>query len=456
VVPLSRFTLLRVRDDDCHLLWTSHHLVVDGWSWPLILHEVFVAYNALLRHETIRWEPTTPFRVYVDWLSGESQSASESFWRHYLSGKTSPTRVLGSATAAASATPIAPIGEVHIPVPTSIVSGLNTLVRGMRLTLNTVLLGTWALVVHQLSNDPDVLLGATFSGRPAELDGVEGMVGCFVNNLPVRAIIHCEQNLFEWLQAIGNQLLDIQTHQSTPLACVHSWSEIPSRHRLFDTLFVFQNYELDAKAFRAIDGTALQVLAAPEASRYTLTALVVPQPEFHLRLLFERRHFDDASGAKIVQAWLAVLSQLVLQPDAVVGDLVTVLRSLIPARVQLTVPLHHDSPSELPTVLANEIEGKIVELWQEAFSVERIGLDDNFFDLGGHSVLLVRVHYQLQQTLGRNIPIVKLFQYPTIRSLARFLSQSDGSLDASPSPLARPSRQQIAMVRQRQIWQKGR
>lgn len=453
--PLSRVTLLRVRDDEYHFFWTSHHLIVDGWSWPLILQEVVMAYNALLRNETPCWEPTRPFRAYVDWLLGESESAAESFWRHYLRGKTSPTRVTGPTTVAALAATVPSIGEVHVPVPTSIVTRLNTIVRSERLTLNTILLGAWALVVHQLSSDSDVLLGATFSGRPAELDGIEGMVGSFVNNLPVRATIRYEQNLLEWLRDMGNQLLEIQLHQTTPLARMHAWSEIPSRHRLFDTLFVLQNYIFDPSAFRAVDGTAWHVLTAPEVSHYALTALAVPQPEFQLRLLFERRHFGDASGEKIVQAWLAILNQVTLKLDTVVGDLMTVLHHLAPERAQPPVPLPANSHNGLPAVIANDLELRIVRLWQEAFDVENIGVDDNFFDLGGHSVLLVRVHCQLQQALGCNIPIVKLFQYPTIRSLARFLSHSDDSPATAPSLATRPSRQQTAMARQRQIWRKG-
>jgi len=414
-----------------------------------------MAYNALLRNATPCWEPTRPFRAYVDWLLGESESAAESFWRHYLRGKTSPTRVTGPTTVAALAATVPSIGEVHVPVPTSIVTRLNTIVRSERLTLNTILLGAWALVVHQLSSDSDVLLGATFSGRPAELDGIEGMVGSFVNNLPVRATIRYEQNLLEWLRDMGDQLLEIQLHQTTPLAQMHAWSEMPSRHRLFDTLFVFQNYMFDPSAFRAVDGTAWHVLTAPEVSHYALTALAVPQPEFQLRLLFERRHFDDASGEKIVQAWLAILNQVTLKLDAVVGDLIAVLHHLAPERAQPSVPLHNDSHNGLPAVIANDLELRIVRLWQEAFDVENIGVDDNFFDLGGHSVLLVRVHCQLQQALGCNIPIVKLFQYPTIRSLARFLSHSDDSPATAPSLATRPSRQQTAMARQRQIWRKG-
>jgi non-ribosomal peptide synthetase component F len=115
--------------------------------------------------------------------------------------------------------------------------------RTQRMTLSTLVQAAWALVLGHLCLRDDVIFGAAYSGRPTDIPGIEAMVGPCVNNVPVRVRIEYEKTLGEWLAALHRMQSEISEHQYAPLPMIQSWSAVPARFRLFDSLIVFQNYD---------------------------------------------------------------------------------------------------------------------------------------------------------------------------------------------------------------------
>ncbi|MEO5730959.1 MAG: condensation domain-containing protein, partial [Byssovorax sp.] len=229
--PLMRLWLARTAASTHQLVWTHHHLLIDGWSLPLLFKDVLTTYEALRRGEAPNLAPVRPYRDYLAWLDRQDPTKAEAFWRHTLRGFTEPTSPgIEQSTGQRGGRDL----EVHLSE--SVTATLGAVARHHHLTLNTLVQGAWALLLSRYSGSRDVVFGATVSGRPVDLEGSEAMVGLFINTLPVRAELPEGGALAPWLSTLQDQQVEARQHQHTPLTSVQGWSEIPRGQALFDTL----------------------------------------------------------------------------------------------------------------------------------------------------------------------------------------------------------------------------
>ena len=212
--PLMRLTLIRLGEDVYRFIWSHHHLLVDGWSVPILLGEVFAYYEALRRGEELNLEPSRSYRDYISWLHRQDLAKAETFWREYLKGLTAPTP-LGLANAVSS-TPTSDkkCGDELISLSTETTSALQSLARCHQLTLNTLVQGAWSILLSRLSGESDVLFGATVAGRPAEVPGSEKMIGIFINTLPVRVRVSSDHSIITWLKQLQEQQAELRQYFS--------------------------------------------------------------------------------------------------------------------------------------------------------------------------------------------------------------------------------------------------
>ncbi|MDN5863891.1 MAG: amino acid adenylation domain-containing protein [Gammaproteobacteria bacterium] len=451
--PAMRIALRRVGDQRWQLLWSTHHLYVDGWSWPVVFRDVSRAYAAFAAGTEPAIEAAPPFRHYAEWLS-DSAPDSEDFWRQQLRGFAAPTPMCPGI-----ASPPATVGESvrHFAETTLIVdadttAALRDLARREQVTPNVLMNGAWALLLAHYAASDDVVFGASFSGRPADIVGIESLVGPCVNNIPVRVTVRAERPLASWLAELQHAQFELAQHQYTALEKIQEWARIPWRHRLFDSLIVFQNYRVDADAGRIGDDAKLSLLAAPEATNYPLTLAVRLGDEMRIRLIYQPAMLEAAEIRRFAADLDTVLHSMAASAAASVGDLLALLpaatRGLAKSRIAAKAGSHDGAGYSAP---GNDAERVIAEVWQQLFEVERISLDDNFFDLGGHSLLLVRAHALLQDRLCVDLSIVALLQYPTVRSLARHLAQGRADALATDSVIDRARKQREAIARRRNL-----
>jgi amino acid adenylation domain-containing protein/non-ribosomal peptide synthase protein (TIGR01720 family) len=446
VAPLTRVTLIRLGDENHQLVWSTHHLCVDGWSWPLIFRDVGAAYAALGEGTELRLPMPGQYGAYIAWLA-DAAPDSRDFWKAALSG-------FESATPLALQTAPPPhaqedIREASTRMDASTTAALQNLARRLRVTLSTVVQGSWAILIGHLSARDDVVLGASFSGRPAELPGVETLVGPCVNNLPVRVALDPEQSVADWLAELHERNLEVAQHQYASLSDIQEWAGVPWRLRLFDSLVVFQNYSVDHAALRwgALD---IEPLTAPEATNYPLTLTVTPGAEIDLKLMGQADRFGPDSLTMMLDGLAMALTSLAELPEASLSG----IQSRLPASTKGTAALaaaaaarRRQSAYEAP---GSEMERVVAEVWEELFEVDQVGVEDNFFDLGGHSILLLQAHARLRERIGSDLSVVALLQYPTIRSLARYLSNGETSSAAALDAVVDRARlQHLALARRR-------
>ncbi len=218
--PLMRMHLAGNATAGFEFTWTFHHLILDGWSLPIVLRDVISCYEAFREGR----EPDLPrppsFGSYIRWLRAQDLQQAEQYWRAALAGFDTPSR-LDDGILAAEATPIE-YGQASLHIARSITGALRKLARAHRLTLHTILQGSWALVASRMTGQTDVVFGSTVSGRPASLPGVESIVGPFINTVPVRVRVPAREPWPTWLQRLQEEQTTMRQFDARAAAATSS------------------------------------------------------------------------------------------------------------------------------------------------------------------------------------------------------------------------------------------
>ncbi len=327
---LMRLSLIRLDERRTECLWTFHHIVLDGWSVPLVLSEVFQIQRGL------SLPPAVPFRRFVAWLFRQDLGKAETFWRKKLGGLEGPTPLPLQSRRAPKTRETEEYGEERVVFPRSITESVRSLARGSQVTVNTVVLGAWSLLLSRHGGEEEVVLGTTVSGRPPELEGVESTVGLFINTLPLRVRFSPEAIVESFLRELQTLQLECREHEYSPLWQVHQWSELPAGVPLFETFFVFENYPDDALRLEVTGRSKPSV----ERSGYPLALAASLREELALRLFYDRKRFEPSSVKTLLTHLERILTGMVANP----AGLLSKLTLLSPAERRRVLEEWNDTP----------------------------------------------------------------------------------------------------------------
>jgi amino acid adenylation domain-containing protein len=316
--PLLRVVLARISETEIRVLWTFHHVLLDGWSIFQVLSDVFSCHAALTDGRTPELVTRRPFRDYLQWLGERDLGEAKQYWLQVLLGYESPTPLPYDR---APATAYATHSAEWLPFELSdAVSGrLYQLAKQHRLTMNAIVQGMWALLLSRYSGHRDVCFGATVSGRPADLPGVDQMTGIFINTLPVRVEVDDEAGVIPWLQELQSAQADARRFDFVSLAQLQTWSAIPGGVNLFDSIVVFENYPINDEA-AAAHGLQLRELQAVETTTYPLSLLVSPGRRLTMGLGYDPALFDAGTVERVAGHLMRVLDAVVADPAVRVGQ----------------------------------------------------------------------------------------------------------------------------------------
>jgi amino acid adenylation domain-containing protein/non-ribosomal peptide synthase protein (TIGR01720 family) len=318
--PLLRLALLRLADDLYHFCWSSHHLLLDGWSTPLLFKEAFMLYRGINRGEEVKLEVSRSYREYIEWLQGQDLEQAEQYWRERLRGFSAPTP-LGVDHPAPDLLSPDDYSEQKIHLSQATTTVLQALARHHQLTLNTIVQGAWALLLSRYSRQQDVVFGATVSGRPANLEGVERMVGPFINTLPVRVKVREQAGVMEWLKGLQAEQVEMREYEYSPLVEVQGWSEVGRGVSLFESAFVFENYPVERIVQKQDEGYSIGNVESAEMTNYPLTLVVEPGRQVLLRIMYDCGRLDEATVSRMLKHLLTLLSGIAAHPGKRVSEL---------------------------------------------------------------------------------------------------------------------------------------
>ena len=311
--PLMRLAVMRLTEQSWQVIWSLHHAILDGSCQGLLVKEVLTRYQLIRQGEDRSEKPAASYREYMRWLSQQDSAGAEEFWRTYLKGFQSPTRLPERSH---SLTRDSEYGERRIELSTDTTLVLQRLAQSQRVTLNTVIQAVWGLLLARYSGEDDVLFGVTVSGRPADLPDGDSILGLFINTLPLRLRIDPSGTLSNWLRDIQALNVELRRHEYTPLIQAQGWSEIARGTSLFDSLLVFQNYAMDESIETDAQALNIETINVEGWTNYPLTITVVPEKRLTLIFSYDKQRVDDDMVCRMADHWRILIDNMIATPEA--------------------------------------------------------------------------------------------------------------------------------------------
>lgn len=290
--PLMRLGLLKLADDDYQVIWSFHHIILDGWCIQIIQEELLAFYQALSLGQTARLAPVAPYSAYVKWLQAQNHRDAERFWQTYIEGYAAVTELPKSSGIRAHR---ASSPQTRIFALTrEMTRALTALSVRAQVTLSTVFQGAWGVLLSKYNDSDDVVFGMTVSSRPPEIHGIERMVGLFLQTIPVRIRMDAGLTLETFLQRIQAQTLESQQYAYYPLADIQAMSSVGPR--LITHNFLFENYPLDERSSDTVNTPdaefVIDQIHVYIPQNYDFVIAVHPGDPLKIRLLYQGQHFD--------------------------------------------------------------------------------------------------------------------------------------------------------------------
>ncbi|AXL87385.1 hypothetical protein C4J65_02945 [Streptomyces sp. CB09001] len=316
--PPVRLTLVRWSDRMAEMILSHHHLLLDGWSLPILVNEVERVYAARLGGGPPLPAPALSYRRYVEWLRDQDHEAALTYWREHLAGFTAPTPILPGRpdSTASDAT-----GEVALALGGDLARRLELVVRASGLTLGSVFHGAWALLLSRYSGEDDVVFGSTAAVRPAALPGADELVGLCINTLPVRCRTAPHLALDSWLRDLQERMVEGRRHDYAALADVQAVSEVPRGTALFDSLVVVDGFAGPTGTVPSDGELRIEPVRTVESTGYPLVVMLEAGENPTIRLRYRRSRFDHAAVAALAGHLHTVLRAYADNPSRRLADL---------------------------------------------------------------------------------------------------------------------------------------
>ncbi|MFL9869983.1 condensation domain-containing protein, partial [Paraburkholderia fungorum] len=303
--PLHRLTLVQRGDAAYRMIWTHHHVLLDGWSVSQLMGEV-------LRHYAGQTWPANRgrYRDYVRWLQQRDSIASETFWRAQLRDYDEPSRIAAALVHDAidhETTRVRRYDEREIELDAATSARLAAFARQDHVTVNTLVQAAWAVLLQRYTLQDAVVFGATVAGRPADLPDAGQLIGLFINTLPVIASPRAGMRVGDWLRAMQAQALASREHEHTPLNEIQRWAGSAGQ-ALFDSLIVFENYPVDAALKQAASGgLSFGPLLNREQTNYALTISVSQGETLRFKYSYDQTALTAGAVAELADRFGGLL-----------------------------------------------------------------------------------------------------------------------------------------------------
>ncbi|MFN6563899.1 MAG: non-ribosomal peptide synthase/polyketide synthase [Nostoc sp. ChiSLP01] len=319
--PLMRLHLIKLDNNTYQFIWSHHHLLIDGWSLPLVFKDLLHFYQAISQGKTFGYQPAPSYRKYITWLQQQDKKLAEKYWRQKLQGFIAPTSLTVDKLLPNRESSSVSYGEQKIQLTESATAILQCFVREHRLTLSNLVQACWGLLLSRYSQETDVVFGATVSDRPPYFAGVESMVGLFINTLPVRVQISTDTQVLPLLKDLQAQQVESEQYSYSSLAEIQGLSDIPRGTSLFENIVVFENYPFDTALGLHNDSFSINNLRGLEQTNYPLTLIALPRKQLVVKISYDTSRFDDAAIARMLGHFQTLLESIVANPHQQVSEL---------------------------------------------------------------------------------------------------------------------------------------
>jgi amino acid adenylation domain-containing protein len=322
--PLFRLSLIRTAEQAHTFVFRYHHMLLDAWSALMLLEETFTRYGEQAQGIDTSSGPVRSYQDYVAWLGRQDIAAAEAFWREKLRGFATPPVLPFERPSAQSGNDEVDVDRESLEEVLWLSEGTTEQLRGLarrhRVTLNTVMQATWALLLSRYTDQTDIVFGTTVSSRPSELEGVQQTLGLFINTLPLRVQLNPDEQFVALCARLQREQADLRRYDYSPLAQVQQWSDVGGGVPLFESIMTFLNVP-GISTLSQHDG-ALQVRDGEYRykTNYPISIMVVPDERLSVRIGYDPARFSEGTVARVVAHLETALSAVASDPEVTVMD----------------------------------------------------------------------------------------------------------------------------------------
>ncbi|MEO6638262.1 MAG: condensation domain-containing protein, partial [Ginsengibacter sp.] len=309
VAPLMRLALIRVSDERYHMHWTYHHIIMDGWSMPILLEEFLNVYERLLAGEKIAQKEPDNYEDYIRYIERRDKNLEASYWTNYLSKLESGSLLPFIKKTAERTKGLGKYSSLFLNISAKKSAQVRTYAQKNRITVNTLMQGIWSFLLQKYSGKDDVVFGTIVSGRPEDLPGVEQRVGMYINTLPFYTHINKSDKVVEWLKVLQADQAEMRQHQHTPLFRIMELAKI--KGDLFDSILVFENYPVSQVMAAKVWSLKVENIISREQTNYPLTITIGSGIQTNIGFKYNEDLLENAFVENIRNHFENVLDQIV-------------------------------------------------------------------------------------------------------------------------------------------------
>ncbi|MCP4220303.1 MAG: amino acid adenylation domain-containing protein, partial [bacterium] len=314
--PLLRVALLKSSENSRTLVWSYHHILMDGWCFGIIFQDFMEIYDSLEKGNTPQIKPAVPYMRYINWLEKQDKQKALDYWKEAVAGCDRPARV-PKRTGAHSHGKYKQATAKTIITP-ALTRALNKLAREKQTTLNTVFQTLWGILLQRFNNTDDVVFGSVVSGRPPDVPGISSMVGLFINTVPVRVCSKPGDTFSQLLETVGTVSNKARAFEYLPLSEIQNLS--PLKNKLIDHILVFENFPV-ADSVRGGSkksdlGFDVEDTDTFEQTGYDLDVTIVPgENRLDIQLTFNVSLYDEHFMQAHADRLSHIMRQVTTNPD---------------------------------------------------------------------------------------------------------------------------------------------
>ena len=315
--PLTKFKLIKTAENEYYFIWSYHHILFDGWSTPIVFKDFLDNYDALTNDKNVQIIPTREYRDFISYLKNRDRNKQKEFWQKYLAGMEAPTKLPYSKFNSNEHG----YEKERIIIDDDLSKKIHTFTKEKNITLNTLIQSAWAFILGKYNSENDILFGVTVSGRSADLEGIQNIVGLFINTIPLRINIRNKKNVLSWLNQNQESFAELLQYEYSSLVDIHKWSQIPGTEEMFKSILVVENYPIDESVKKAESKLRIEDLKTIEKTNYPLTLVASPGTTIAFDLAYQTEHFTKDSVVRLLLQIKEVLNEFVTKYEKYLSDI---------------------------------------------------------------------------------------------------------------------------------------
>ncbi|WP_369345680.1 non-ribosomal peptide synthetase [Caldalkalibacillus mannanilyticus] len=343
---LMRLSILRIDETTYRFIWSFHHILMDGWCLPIFMKELFQTYFSYLNQEQAEMDEVLSYSGYIEWLEQQDSATAASYWKEYLAGyeqQTLPMQIHSKekSTEYKGQKMICSLGE-------SLTQRITQIAQEHEVTVNILVQSIWGILLQKYTGSNDIVFGSVVSGRPAEISGIEQMIGLFINTIPVRICTEATQSFAEVIKQAQEQALESQAYDYFPLYEIQALTE--QKQNLVNHIMAFENYpvgeqfEKTQETSSNIDNLKIVDIEMEEQTNYDLNIVVKPIDDIEISVEYNETVYEKSAMDRMRGHLLQLIEQIVANPRASINELKLVTE---PERNQL-LNQFNDTITEYP------------------------------------------------------------------------------------------------------------